>query len=340
MIDKKMLLELFHNPSPSGEEEFIQDYIKKFLDENKFPYEEDIGGNIFSFIGTKPFLSAHMDTVQDRNDVALAPFIKIRGNVLSGYGVIGGDDKCGIYIILHLLKEGYDINFSFSVQEEVGGIGANMLALSERKKIKESLYGLILDRKGSQDIICDLNNYGTKKFEDALVKIGSEFGYSPNRGSFSDADQFNDIISCANLSVGYHNPHNKTEFVHISQLENSLNYVRTIISEIKEKFEPPKVYNYSSYGKTKNKKNSYPYYYGDDLYDDDDYYNDYYSGTYKKNKCSFCEKDTKADLEFLPSLNKYICHECILKFYEDTYKIAQETLLNEEELDELISSFK
>lgn len=343
MIDKKVLLDLFHAPAQSGLEDLTQEYIKSFLDECKIDYEEDRMGNIYHIEGTKPLLVAHMDTVQDDEDVLLANFIKIRGNILSGYGVIGGDDKNGIYIILHLLNEGYDINFAFVVEEEIGGHGSFYLASTMENEISQCLYGIILDRRGAGDIICYQNTYGTKIFEERLEEVGKDFGYSPNRGTFSDADQLNEIISCANLSVGYHNPHQKVEFIHLGQLENALNYTRSIIENVKEHYIAPFIPKHS---KTKTKKNNTrnSFYDNYDFYDDDFY--SYFDGLDdnvgtgpKKDMCVFCGDKNPSSLNFLVNLEEHVCDSCVLRFYEDTFEIASSNFISDQEMDALIAHF-
>ncbi len=213
---KKLLLELFKIPAPTGKEIGVQVFIMNFLDRHNIPYHVDKMGNIFNILqDERPLLSAHMDTVQHMKDCRNIKLITLKGNILKGKGVIGGDDKCGIFIILQLLltREELDFNFLFTVEEECGGHGAREFV--ERQDLSHISYGLILDRRGNGDILCILNNYGTMKFEDALWLIGDEFGYEPEMGIFSDANYLREWFSCANLSVGYYNAHTKYEYVDI-----------------------------------------------------------------------------------------------------------------------------
>jgi len=117
-------------------------------------------GNIYGFnYKNKPMVSAHTDTVQNVVDGELLKFIKIRNDILSGYGVIGGDDKCGIYAILKLLKEGEKVNFLFSVSEETGGSGSQYFIQENASLISSVPYCIVLDRKGNSDIIGLRNFY-------------------------------------------------------------------------------------------------------------------------------------------------------------------------------------
>jgi ribosomal protein S27AE len=164
--------------------------------------------------------------------------------ILTGYGTIGGDDKCGIYIILYYLKYiSKDINFLFTVGEEVGGIGSKHFVINNKNIKKENNipYGLVLDRRGNCDIICANNGYGVLEFEEALKKVGKKFNYKDATGTFSDADYLSKLFSCANLSVGYNNPHTNSEFVDIEDLHSAIEFVATIVTEVNETFKTPDI---------------------------------------------------------------------------------------------------
>ena len=263
-MNKELILDIFRTPAQSGRERAMQDYIVNILKNNNVEYKLDDIGNVYNIDQEdKPLLCAHMDTVQDDEDAKLAEFINLRRGILSGYGVIGGDDKCGIYIILDLLINGRrDFNFLFCVEEEIGLVGSSNFV----SKIDISFipYGIVLDRRGQENIICTNNNYGTKKFENIISKIGKDFGYSPTTGASSDADRLSEQISCANLSVGYFNPHSKNEFVIVPALVNAEKYVESIIDNIKEKFKAPPA-RHAYYGNRRAGRWNY----------DDNYYNNY-----------------------------------------------------------------
>lgn len=299
-MDKKLLLNLFKIPSQSKKEHNLSSFIKSFLKEIKIPFTEDKKGNIFN-INHKglPILSAHMDSVQDDIDAKLTDFIKIREDILSGYGVIGADDKCGIYIILNLLKD-IKFNFIFSVEEEIGAFGIQYFL--KHNILKNIPYGLVLDRRGSKDIICTNNQYGSKNFEDSLIQIGEVYGYSTDYGTFSDADYLNEQISCANLSVGYYNPHTKNEFVLLESLKNAEQFVHAIVKNLKENFRKP--YKYNKYFDGMNNHHN-------------NYYHDYYDD-YEESSCIFCGKTT--NLFYLKTLDKHCCSLCYDDFCNDAMK--------------------
>jgi hypothetical protein len=232
--EKEMLLELFRMYAPSGQEECVANYVSLQLTNLGIKFTRDKNNNIYNFdnIG-KPLLSAHMDCVGKEECGWYINFVNIfpygKDEIMKGMGNIGGDDKCGVFLILLILRNHPDFNFCFSVGEEVGGVEG--IKSIDFKKMKEDgitdniPYALILDRRNMGDIICVQNSYGSKEFDEALSLVGKEFGYKSERGSVSDANTISEYINCANLSVAYHNAHTKTEFVSLMGMKNTLNYI-------------------------------------------------------------------------------------------------------------------
>lgn len=306
-MDRKLLMDLFMIPSQSKKEGGIIAFIESYLREIDIEFKTDDVGNIYNISNKdKPLLSAHMDTVQDDSDVLMSKFINMKGDIIKGYGVIGGDDKCGIYAILDLLKNGHtDVNFLFTVQEENGGIGSTYFM--NNNTISHCLYGLVLDRRGSGDIICEKNSYGTRDFENVLVKMGAPFGYKVNTGTFSDADFISEDISCANLSVGYYNAHMKNEYVVIPELQNSINYVHAVIKNLDIKFGAPIKKAYSSYPKDIGWLNSTS---GVDVLDDyiyDNFLNESDVFATHEDECYLCGSPASI---YIDTLSSFICDRC------------------------------
>jgi len=290
-MDKDLLLNIFKIPSLSGSEDSMRSFITKFLDERKIPYEIDRYGNIFNTsYKNKVLLNAHMDTVQDSNDAKMAKFIRIRGSILKGYGVIGADDKCGIYIILELLKN-RKFNFLFTVQEEVGCIGVQGFLGENKNKLKNVACALTLDRWGDKDILCVDNDYGTEKFQNKLSKIGKDFGYLPNQGLFCDADYLSEEVSSCNLAVGYYDHHTKQEYVDLKDLEKAKKYIQALVDNIDTRYDPPnKGYTYTNF----------PYH---------EYMDDYDLPRYHKSKKCFVTGKKSKNVYYLTSIGEYVSVE-------------------------------
>jgi putative aminopeptidase FrvX len=238
----KELIELLEINSPSGKEEKVAEYIKKHLSSIGVEFNTDTIGNVFNISHkNRPLLSAHMDTVK-RNDTPIKIIeVKAKNGLTllknKELGVIGGDDKCGIYAILKILEKRKDINFVFTTQEEVGAFGASHFC--SQNKLDHITYGIIIDRTGYQDIISTANWYGSEEFEKELLERGKGFGFKRARGIFSDCDVFSDIFSCANISAGYYNAHSPSEFICVEHLTNTINFVEHILNTMPDKrYEP------------------------------------------------------------------------------------------------------
>lgn len=318
MINEKLLLDLFRVPTTSCQEQTMSFFIRNYLAKNKIPYTIDNCGNIFNINNKTPILSAHMDSVQDSVDMKLSNFINIHNNYISGYGVIGADDKCGIYIILELLKAKNDLNFVFSVEEEIGGRG--IIEFVATNDLRHIPYGIVLDRRGASDIICTHNDYGTEEFENIIAEIGKVFGYKPAMGLFSDGDYLNEQMSLANLSVGYYNPHEKTEFAKINEISHAMSFTWNIIKNVKKRFNSPTRIKtrYNGWG-------DYGYGYG---YGEDDYYDAEFA-------CFNCYKHSWNNI-YLASLNKHICKSCFASLYEEIVMENIKFLEDEDEVKEVV----
>ena len=140
-------------------------------------------------------------------------------------------------MILKMIEEDKHINFFFSNNEEYGMEDTSRMFVKTHD-LSHIPYGLVFDRRGSGDIICFQNNYGSAEFERVLSEIGRDFGYSPTRGMMCDADFFRNQISVANLSVGYYNAHSRKEFVVWEHLLNAYAYASKVIDVNTSKFEP------------------------------------------------------------------------------------------------------
>ena len=275
--EKAMLLSLFRLYGPSNGEKPILDFIINILQANDIPFAQDDKGNIvcLSYPNT-PILSAHTDCVGTAESGHYVRFVDIYpygdDEIMKGLGNIGGDDKCGVFLILLYLLSGKPINAIFSISEEIGGANGikHVLPLIKDSEIFKSVpYCIVLDRKHCGDIICNKNSYGTKEFEDALAEIGKKYGYSPVLGGCSDMNTIKEYMNGCNLSVGYHNPHSTTEFVSIGDLYNTWMYLQDLIDNMPRNLP---------IATPKTNSNNYPVW-------DGTYKNDYYK------KCGLYGKD-------------------------------------------------
>jgi hypothetical protein len=219
--------------------------LKKYVEVQLKTTHKDITvGDGFVFAkGTFPvLLVAHMDTVHELlPDLIVYDFEKDTISCAEG---IGGDDRCGIYMILEIVKN-YNCSVLFCEDEEDGGVGARKFIKTDLAKelVSQFNYVIELDRKGSNDaVFYDCDN---EEFEEFIT---TDF-YKTAWGSFSDISVVAPFLKCAavNLSCGYYNAHHNDEYVVLHEMERSMEEVCKILERTTEndKFE----YIESTYGK-------------------------------------------------------------------------------------------
>ena len=179
-------------------------------------------GYVYAHGSFPVLLVAHMDTVH-KNLPNKIMYDTLTTTVSSEDG-IGGDDRCGVYMILEIIKK-YNCSVVFCEDEEVGGIGAAKFIASDIAKDLSFNYIIELDRRGERDaVFYDCDN---EEFEDFITK---DF-YKTAFGTFSDISVIAPMLKCAavNLSCGYYKEHTKDEYVSLSQMNASINAVCDIL---------------------------------------------------------------------------------------------------------------
>lgn len=160
-------------------------------------------------------LVAHMDTVHKKSPKTI--FYDLKKNSLSSPQGIGGDDRCGVYMILEIIKK-YNCSVLFCEDEEVGGIGAKKFTEMEFAKELKFNYIIEFDRKGRNDaVFYDCDN---EEFEDFITKNY----YKTSWGTFSDISVIAPFLGCAavNLSCGYYEAHTTKEYVVLGEMDKSI----------------------------------------------------------------------------------------------------------------------
>lgn len=181
--------------------------------------------------GTFPvLLVAHMDTVHPKSPQKI---VWSNGDrIVSSPEGIGGDDRCGVYMIFQILQK-YDCSVVFCEDEEIGGIGAkNFLRFIAGSEVNWK-YIVEFDRKGRNDaVFYDCDNPEFTEF------VTAEF-YRKEYGSFSDISVIAPAIGIAavNLSCGYYKPHTTDEYVVFSEMEDSILAACALLERTSAKFE-------------------------------------------------------------------------------------------------------
>lgn len=257
--------------------------MKKTL--KKFGYTPIVGdGYIFGKGDIPILLTAHLDTVHTE---VCRDFIVSTVNgkeMLSSPQGIGGDDRCGVYAIIEILKKGLRPYILFCEDEETGGKGSKkFIRTSYLSELSEMKFFIELDRANANDAV--FYDCGNEEFQEFILE---KTGYEKSYGSFSDISVLSpdtDIAS-VNLSCGYYKAHTKDEMVCLDELWQTIEVVEKLLrlpmDEVKQYDFKEESYVYSSSN----------YYYSGryDSYDSHGSYYNYYHPKYEW-KIRFIDKN-------------------------------------------------
>lgn len=209
-------------------------------------------GYILAHGNAPVMLTAHLDTVHKK---PVKSVTYSRGKLASPQG-IGGDDRCGVYIILSLIDTLPDKHLPHILlceDEEIGGVGSNKFVSDDIAPDLALKHIIELDRKGSTEAVYyDCNNAAYKAYIESIT------GYTEEWGSFSDIcnlSPYYDIAS-VNLSVGYYHAHTLNEYVMITEMIHTRSVVEKLVRDShsckKYAYDPAQrwrsVPSYASYG--------------------------------------------------------------------------------------------
>lgn len=214
----------------------VKKYMKGYLTSQKYNVI-DQDGFLYAKGDVPVLLVAHMDTVHTKQ---CEKIYKLNGRMTSPQG-IGGDDRCGVFIIMNLVKE-LHCSVLLCEDEEKGGIGAHKFVnakyviTNEKEQAEEVRYidhldvnfMVEFDRKGNSDAV--FYSCGNEDFID-FVEDSTNFKFAS--GSFSDISVLmpEAKLSGVNLSCGYYSPHCTTEYVIYDEMMDTVEAAKTLIKE-------------------------------------------------------------------------------------------------------------
>lgn len=156
------------------------------------------------------------------------------GDVLKGDGtrILGGDDKCGIYIALsvaYTLRQ-LPMKILFTVQEESGCVGISRFANNNVEWFQDIEFSITIDRRGGDNLLW--SQLGTRsctnEFAGRLANVGVSVGIPVKieDGSVADVIYIREIVKdSVNISAGYYNPHSTKEYIRISEVNKITEWV-------------------------------------------------------------------------------------------------------------------
>lgn len=254
-IDKKALWAILSIESESHDCEAMAEHMAAQLTAAGATVTRDEYGNVLAIkgdpqAGPVPCIAAHLDTVHQITGEGILP-VEVRGSVL---GVlpksleqcgIGGDDKCGLYAALHVMRALPACRVVLLVDEEVGCLGASAVDLAF---FERAAFVLEADRRGGSDFVTAIAGtpLGSPEWLEAVAPLYKARGFRAAAGAMTDVQELRDRgvgVAVANLSAGYHNPHTDRETVNLRELANTVSLMLDICREMGGKrwaYTPPR----------------------------------------------------------------------------------------------------
>ena len=201
----------------------LKRWVKKRL--KKAGYEPEVGDGYVYAKGNLPvLLTAHLDTVHEE----LPQYFFFDGNKISSPQGIGGDDRCGVYIITEIIRRTeLRPSILFCEDEEIGSKGAEKFLYTKSADGLSALHYMIeLDRANDRDaVFYDCAN------DEFTEWIERNTGFVKSYGSFSDISLLapDAGVAAVNLSCGYYKAHTKQEYVVTTEMSHTMDTVINLL---------------------------------------------------------------------------------------------------------------
>lgn len=281
---------------------------------------------------------AHMD--KSGGDKPVFPVLKYNATVLTASDTnIGGDDRCGTYIINRILACQEKPYILLTHGEEKGGIGVKQFIEDKIMDpyVEDIHYMIEFDRRGIFDYV-----YYDDPDNDTVNAIWEAYGYVEANGSYSDVSSLTTAYKTAhvNLSCGYQYEHTKREYIFLPALDiavtNAIDFVVQGAYLFPERITVPEKKSYVyKYGGTTGALSQYNYLSRDVPTDDDDDYDDTIP-----TKCPWCNGFIKDGeyVQFKPNiadvwLEGGCCYECFLiGVHQEWWRMGDGTRIKSKEV--------
>lgn len=282
--------------------------LKNLLEKN-YETVEATRDYVFA-VGDIPIaLIAHVDTVFPAPPKDNVYYDTAKGVMWSPDG-LGADDRAGVFAILKIIAKGYRPHIIFTQDEEVGGVGAAILADRHARPFADMKYIIQLDRRGTSD--CVFYSCDNPRF----VEYVESFGFIEAYGTFSDISEICPRwkVAGVNLSIGYFNEHSISETLHVQPFLTTVSRVCKMLDDVNnsEKWEyipSAKSTWFEKYYSGSLKNYNATYY--DSAYDDSWYDLDDYNFV----PCYYCNRVIREyeshEIQLEDGREVYCCLDCI-----------------------------
>lgn len=250
----QLLKDVLSVPTKTYQEGLMVEFITNWLSQNNIPFYIDEYQNIYATKQTFevdyfPCVIAHTDTVHNIDTInvkeetlknaqgELKPALKAYNDMGNPTG-IGGDDKCGVYACLELLKELPNVKAAFFVSEETGCHGSKN---ADPKFFENVGYGIQFD--APENWMVSEYCMGVKLFDresDFFKSCDVVINENFNGRQLYQAHPYTDVyklkqnfdFSCINFSIGYYDYHSKYEYVIIEDVYSGIKTGKEMIEKL------------------------------------------------------------------------------------------------------------
>jgi len=259
MKDITLLKEVLSVPTKTNQEHRMVEFLVNWLTENNIKHYVDDKMNVYA---TKqetsdipedfyfPCVISHTDTVHHIDTIniremmlenaqgELKPSLKAFNDRDLPTG-IGGDDKCGVFACLTLLKETPNLKVAFFASEETGCHGSRA---ADSTFFENVGYGIQFDapenwmitEKCFGQVLFDRETEFFEKIDKVLTEgmdnDRMQYMVHPYTDVYALRSKFD--FSCINFSIGYYDYHTPNEYVVIEDVFNGIEMGRKMIEEL------------------------------------------------------------------------------------------------------------
>lgn len=242
-----LLLQVLNVQSYTGATRLMHDFLKRTVTTFGATWTEE-DGNLYVTKGKSdvyPCYVAHTDTIHDLipqdaytlyyyQDEPDHPLFAWNEAEDAPHG-IGGDDKCGVFLCLVMLRDLDACKVAFFRDEERGCIGSN---LARMEWFSDVGFAFQADRRGNSDLIRNSSGtelYGGDEFLPIINGMMGKYGYHNAYGTVTDVRTLKEkgLAVCAfNISAGYFNPHSDEEYVVPDDLWRTVCFVKELTEKL------------------------------------------------------------------------------------------------------------
>lgn len=165
----------------------------------------------------------------------IADKIKGKGKVR----VLGGDDKCGVFIALKVaeLLPDLPLKILFTVREESGCVGISHFLDNNLDFLSDVKYSLTIDRREGNNLLW--SQLGTRSCDNEFAGLLSREGVCAGinvelmDGSVADVIHIRKHVpNSVNMSAGYYEAHSSSEYIVPSEVDKIIGWVKNILTNV------------------------------------------------------------------------------------------------------------